>query len=55
MFKKPMAAVITRIEVENGDQLMKQEKKQPLQNLEELKYVISVYQLQHEAFRWSYF
>merc|ERR1712142_957 len=37
MFKKPMAAVITRIEVENGDQLMKQEKKQPLQNLEGLK------------------
>lgn len=34
--KKPMAAVITRL-VENGDQLLLRQQKQPLEDLQELR------------------
>jgi len=37
VFKKPMAAVITRLEVENGDQLLLRQQKQPLEDLQELR------------------
>ena len=37
VFKKPMAAVITRLEIENGVELIKQTEKLPLQDMESIR------------------
>ena len=38
VFKKPIAAVLTRLEVENGQELIKQKEKVPLQDIDSIRY-----------------